>query len=288
MKEPALPLFELSAGRWQASVFDPRPDPRALGARYVHGGYVQKLCFADRCLTGRASPAWDPYVGVGIPDVFELSLGEGQAGTGRPFMRMGAGRLIQGQGSLKGLPDQPVPWALLEQTPTRVRLACRDSLDGSGSNLGYELERTVEVRADGLDCTTRLTMAVNWNQPVFWFSHPFFAQTAGDRTGFSLPGTPAVDGPFTRDTEGCLHLPAEGGLVNITGIWGQRGAILCHLDPALGGGVLSVEVDRPLDHAVLYASPRAASPEPQLARAWKNGETAAWTVRYRWFDPPLD
>jgi hypothetical protein len=67
----------------------------------------------------------------------------------------------------------------------------------------------------------------------------------------------------------------------VLGLWGHVGPIFCHLDTAQGSRILSVQSDRPFDHVVLYASPLAASCEPYLARAWKNGETAGWTIRYR-------
>ena len=75
MSETAdLPVWTLECGRWRAEVFDPRPDPAALGARYVHGGYVRALWRGDCLLTARASEQWDPYVGQGLPDVFEKRL----------------------------------------------------------------------------------------------------------------------------------------------------------------------------------------------------------------------
>ena len=279
---PGLDLLVLARGPWRAAVFDPRSSPAALGARYVHGGYVQSLWHGDRCLTARANDRWDPYVGEGLPEVFELPLGFAAAAEGEPYLRIGAGRLIRtGRGaSAGGLPATPVAWEVVDHSAAAVTMACRDAIEQGGKAIGYELVRSVCIEDDGLSSTTRLTLHVPWSHPMGWFAHPFFAQTAGDATGFALPGGAEVlsglrkDGPLWR-------LPADGGLGNVVGLWGSREAIGLALDPALGGGRVELTLDRPLDHLVVYASRRAASPEPQLARAFKDGETASWTLRYR-------
>ena len=77
-------------------------------------------------------------------------------------------------------------------------------------------------------------------------------------------------------------MPTAGGLSNVVGLRGRDVETVCRLDDALGGGAVSVTMDRPTDHLVMYASPMVASVEPQLARSWKNGEEASWEVRYRW------
>lgn len=286
MSGPDLPVFELQAGAWRAQVFDPRPDPLALGARYVHGGYVAALWHGDRQLTGRASPAWDPYVGQGLPDVFELPFARDSAKTGEPYLRIGAGRLIRGvQEQVKGPPAAPIAWELLSHDANHVTQRCTDQIERNNTRYAYRLTRTIRLTPDGLDATTDLTLRLSWNAPIFWFTHPFFAQTQGDATGFIPPAPATLTGsPLTRDAAGALHLPAAGGLANAVGLWGATGPVRCLLDPRLGGGVMDVAVNRPMDHLVLYASPLAASCEPQLARAWKDHENAQWTVSYR-FQP---
>jgi hypothetical protein len=47
---------------------------------------------------------------------------------------------------------------------------------------------------------------------------------------------------------------------------------------------MSLQLDRPLDHAVVFATATACSVEPKLARAWTHGETAEWTLSYRWLE----
>ena len=53
---------------------DPRPNPYALGARYVHGGYVQALWNGERCLTACPQLPWNPFDGAGMPETFETDF----------------------------------------------------------------------------------------------------------------------------------------------------------------------------------------------------------------------
>jgi hypothetical protein len=163
-----------------------------------------------------------------------------------------------------------------------LMMRCRDAIRQGGSTFGYELTREIRLCEQGLDSVSTLRLSVPWNHPVTWFAHPFFAQSGGEATGFVFAGEVVTNGPLTRDSGGAYRLPPQGGLGNVLGLWGDTRPILCRLDEALGGGVVSVQVDRPLDHAVIYASPLASSVEPQLARIWKDGEQASWTIRYRW------
>lgn len=278
---PDLPRLRLERGPWRAELFDPRPDPLALGARYVQGGYVADLWVEGRRISGQASPAWDPYVGRGLPEVFEFPLAFHACAEGEEYLRIGAGRLVKTGPSFGagGAPSTPVAWTVLEQGPTAIRMAAEDRVERAAAAYAYRLERTIRLDETGLTSHSRLTLEVPWNHPLTWFAHPFLAQTRGDATAFHLPTTRDGTGARAEDAAG-LRLPPAGGLTNHLGLWGATGPIHCELDPALGGGRISIHLDRPLDHVVLYASPTAASPEPQWARAWKNGETDDWSLRY--------
>ena len=44
-------------------------------------------------MVGNPQSSWDPYVGIGIPDVFEAGLGWDGAHEGEEFLRIGVGRM---------------------------------------------------------------------------------------------------------------------------------------------------------------------------------------------------
>lgn len=278
-----LPVWTLVAGAWRAEVFDPRPDPLALGPRYCHGGYVRALWYQDRLLTGRPRPDWIPVDGEGLPEEFEVPFGFATALEGEFYMRIGAGRLRrQRRDALdpKRL-AAPVQWELLEADERHVRMRCADSLQQDATRHAYELLREVRIHEQGLDSITTLRLDMHWSHPMEWFAHPFFRHSGADRTGFQLPGNPEILGPMTRDAAGLCRLPPRESLAAAVNLWGESGPVVLHLDPAVGGGQIALQLDRPLDHLVLYCSDRVASPETKLMRAWRDGETATWTLTYR-------
>jgi hypothetical protein len=304
--DPALPLIDLRHGLWRARVFDPRPDPLALGARYVHGGYVAELWRGERCLTAAPTMAWDRFHGRGMPETFEFSLGQAQVRDGEEYLRIGAGRLRRGPSDLRETAvRQPlcgtVRWEISAQGDDHVSMRCCDRTESMDWIFGYELERELRLSESGLSSTTRLSLQLGQlgQCPLLWFPHPFFAHGRTSATAFSLPeGTKRIDrvlppwmraGPVNeceRGEDGRWRFTAANGDGRRTfgGIWGSRDPIIVHLDPTLGGGAMAMTCNRPLDHLVIWANDRTASPEPKLARALLDRETAEWTLDYRWQD----
>jgi len=282
---PALPLLLIQHGPWKAEIFDPRPDPLALGARYVHGGYIASFSHHDLCLTSQPHPAWNPYQGCGFPEVFEWPLGVGFARPGEELLRIGAGRIRQQDAT--GMPGSNVPlcssllWNLEEHSQNQIIMTAEDELRYGPDTLGYRIQRRVRLDGEGLLSETTLTLSVPWNVPLAWFAHPFVRQAQGDGTRFFLPEGAQIMEPEPHPAAD-YRFRKEGGLVNVTGLWGSRSPLQIECDPACGGGILSITLDRPLDHLVLFATDTAASPEPQLVRAWKNGEQNHWSIRYGW------
>ncbi len=300
MSNPALPIITLARGAWRAEVYDPRADPLTLGARYVHGGYVRALWLKDRCLTGRVGAPWDRFDGEGLPETFENSLGWGATPMNEEYLRIGAGRLRRSANSPReAVAHQPLvgtlDWEITEQAEDAVTMrASDDVLLENGKPYGYTLCRRVALREDGLDSTTTLTLRIeSWlTHPVTWFAHPFFAHDGIDATAITFPGDgaqpgnqvgPTLTGPMARSEDGRWRMSGvPQGRAVATGLWGERGALVVHLDTKAGGGRMALQLDRPLDHAVMFATARVFSVEPKLARAWVHGETASWTLSYRW------
>lgn len=287
---PDLPLILLRRGPWTVEIADPRPAPLALGARYVHGGYIHGILRDGRRLTGRAREDWHPFDGEGAPETFEHDLAYAYAEVGDSFLRIGAGRVVRDDGPprrpLHGL-DLGLVWELVEQSETHVVMRTRDAIWRRGHEFAYELTRTVRLREDGLDSATTLALRTPWNHPLSWFPHAFWAQTALDATGYTLPAAATPTGSVEKDGDGFWRIRnrwGHGGIAVATGLWGHTGAIDCRLDPALGGGTVRMALDRPWDHVVLWASRRATSAEPQLARMWPRQDSASWTMAYTWLD----
>jgi hypothetical protein len=202
-----------------------------------------------------------------LPEVFEYPLGRDAAQPGQEFLRIGAGRLQKDTGGWPqagGLPSTPVHWEVTDLTAHSITMRCRDEL----REFGYQLSRTVTVHDDGLESRTALQMTCPWSHPVYWFAHPFFAHRDGTKTILHLPNGSRAD----------YALTADGGFGAVTNVWGNTEPLALELD---GGGRLQIELNRPLDKLIIYATRRAFSVEPYLSRAWHTGERAEWCLRYR-------
>lgn len=298
MSSPNLPLITLRHGPWQADLFDPRPAPNLLGARFVHGGWVKSLRRDGRELCGRVAAGWDAYDALGLPETFESGIGWNLVAEGEEFMRPGAGRLIRrgddpAEEHARARLSAILDWTV-QSGPDWATFTTEDLLIRPQRNrIGYRLERTVRLREDGLVSTTTFALQAGMQRyvPLTWYTHPFFAQTTAKGTGFGLPAAAKLmpgprgffgfkpHGTAARDADGLWRLEESGSRAVFADLWGCREPSRLHLE---GGGVLEVALDAPLDHIVLWASDSGASIEPKLARTWLHGEQATWSVSYRW------
>jgi hypothetical protein len=299
MTLPNLPIITLRHGAWSADIFDPRPDPAVLGARFVHGGYIARLFRSGRELTGRSHPAWTVFDGLGLPETFESGLGWSLATEGEEFLRPGAGRIRRDAN-----PNEHHAWVPLtsvlewdiEISADRAVFRTSDMIRGR-REYGYHLERDVRLDNDGLVSTT--TFETEGGQatlmPISWYAHPYFPQSSSTGIGLILPDeaapTPNPYAPWmrkllpsaVRGCDGAWRLgDPEGGRAAFGGLWGRQVEATLLLDPAHGGGRLGISLDRPLDHAVLWGNALVASYEAKWSRTWLHRERASWSIRYRW------
>ena len=290
MEENQLPKITLKNGSHRIEIFDPRADPMFLGARYVHGGYISAWHYGSRCLTGRPNEEWNPRQGEGLPEVFEYGLGWSDAKQGEEFLRIGAGRLKKDDHhwmQMDGKHSRSVEWTVADQEQDSLAMRCRDGAEIGGVEYRYELERRIIVHPYGPESRTRLSIKCPWSHPVFWFAHPFFSHQDGSGTTFRIPEgadlSPGLRTSTERDLPDRFATSKSGGFGPITGMWGWPHPIEVELDSRFGGGTVSMEVSKPLDKLVVYATTRVFSVEPYIARAWHEEEEAEWSIRYRFF-----
>jgi hypothetical protein len=285
-QHPDIPLINLMHDRWRVSLFDPRADGAALGARCIHGGYIAEVFRNDRRISAAPKPQWDAACGIGFPEVFEESLGFARAAEGEEYLRIGAGRVRKNgcHSHGKGPLTSTLNWTVHQTAPN---LAVMETADGAvidGKTFSYQLRRTVRLEPGQIVSESWLKVRCPGAHPLAWFAQPFFSQTSAEATAFRLPkGCHAAAAIKTGD-DGLSRLPAAGGTAAVTGVWGWRDGIDVELDPSHGGGNIRVATSYPLDKLLLAATPHAASIQPYWSRHWQDGEDASWAVTYRWSD----
>jgi hypothetical protein len=215
-----LPIITLRRGPWQADVFDPRPHPALLGARYVHGGYVARLLRDGRELTGGSSPYWYHYDGCGLPETFESGLAWHLVGPDEEYLRVGAGRLLKkadepGEMQASGAPlVATLAWEV-ETGPDHATFRAADQIRRRFPyRIGYRLERTIRLTDTGLVSTTTFTLdapiARQLPLPLTWYAHPFFRHhPAPAPAAPPLPGAPGPLPPLAP-TAPIPHGPGTG------------------------------------------------------------------------------
>ena len=301
MSSPVLPLFHLRRGQHHVEVFDPRPDPRTLGARYVHGGYIASWSVGERCLTSGPTRYWNEFGGRGLPETFEIPLAWAVAKEHENFLRIGAGQLRKNgyngdDQSARAALTATVDWAVVSHDDEHITMRTMDGTEIGQAVIRYELERTVRILDDGVESITKLTLRCPrlLHHPIGWFAHPFFAQSTLDATAATIPDAEIVTSTpqnpmwkpgtvsLTRQADGRWRFGTGGyNRSTLANLWGTTPTITVDLDPALGGGQVAIAVNRPLDHLVVWGAGHVFSPEPKLSRLWLDGETASWAVRYR-------
>lgn len=301
MSKPNIPCLTLSRGRHVVEIYDPRPHPERLGARFVQGGWVAAWLVDGRTITGRCSTDWLSFDGIGLPETFETGLAWHLVEPGRDFMRIGAGRLgkTRDPNEIHAIAEPTVllEWEV-EHSADRAVFRTSDML--KQPRIGYQLEREIRLEDDGVVSTTTLVLDSTWPplQPISWFAHPFFAQDRHDGTSVELPaGVVLLPEPGRQErsgrrsgiqpagaacgADGRWRMQAADIRATFGGVWGTAAAITVHLQD---GGRVRMDLDRPLDHLALYASDGAFSVEPKWGRTWPHAERASWTLRYR-FQP---
>jgi len=280
---PDLPLIALERDAHRVAVFDPRPDPPALGMRYTHGGWIASWEHDGRELTGRPRPGWDPGEGCGLPDVFERGLGVAAVREGEEFLRIGCGRIPRhGRGwneyHVNGA--APVAWEIIARGDDHLAMVCEDRVRIGDGDFAYHLRRRVALTDHGPEVASELRLDVPWSEPLVWFAHPFFAHEDATGTRLHLPAGATTGGELPV-ADGMVVLPAAGGFGAVAGLHGHRGALRCRLDPRRGGGTATIVPDFACDKLVVFASAQAFSVEPYLVRALHAGERLRWNVAYR-------
>jgi hypothetical protein len=275
----------------KVTLLDPLRDRALLGSRYCVGGYIWQV--EDRVkgalLSGPQYPKPDPspWNGQGLPEAFEIALGQHRARVGEDVWVIGVGKVRR---------ESPV-WPfhvrdnprVVEFAPWKVEIS-EDEVtmvsEQAFQEWALRLERRVSLRGRVLDSATTLRNTGGADIPLRWFAHPFFPHAGLECFGFDLE----CAFPFWVSEGGGFRWNGRGWVERKGDYDWNRGCYQLVVAPfgfPLEArqnhpllGEVKVECRFPLAFLPIWANERCVSFEPYHHTVVQPGAESAWSMRY--------
>lgn len=284
-------MLHLEASGLRVSVLDPVADRARLGSRYVTGGYIWQVedLAKGNLLSGPVHPKPDPsgWDGQGLPEAFEIALGQHRARPGDDVWVIGVGR-VKRESPVKPFHVRNNPavaefaaWEVAASPTSVVMTSQQDFREWS-----LRLVRSVRLEGRTLVSSTRVSNTGAVELPLRWFAHPFFPLAGLECFGFSrenvFPFWVAEAGGFEYDAGGWIRRKAgydwrKGCYQLVQAPFGYPlEAEVRH--PLLGR--MTVACEFPLAFLPIWANENTMSFEPYLQTQVLPGGSYAWAMRY--------
>ena len=281
-------MFRLANDELEISLLDPEADVARLGSRYCSGGYVHQVTDRTRgpLCAGPHYPSAepDPFDGQGLPEVFEIALGQDRARVGDEVLVLGVGRVLRESAARPfHVRDNPTVTERVRYAVTLDAAQVTMTTEQRYERSALELERHVGLEARSLTSRTRVTNRGELPLPLRWFAHPFFPRSADDWISLSLEADFAENPGFAwSDDRRIVPKPAHawqlGQYLPIRTALGYELAVQ-QAHPALGA--LNIECRFPLGFLALWGNHRTLSVEPFFQTVLAAGNSAMWSIVYR-------
>lgn len=285
-------MYYLENAGLRVAVLDPESDVARLGSRYCAGGYIWQVTdnAKGELLSGPVYPEPNPpgFHGQGLPEAFEIALGQDRAQVGEEVWVVGVGRVER---------DSPVKpfhvrnnfkvvefatWTVESETTTVLRMGSRQKF----RDWDADLVRTVSLEGRTLVSTTTVKNQGAGELPLRWFAHPFFpnAGTAGFRfsTECSFPNYLSEGGGFACDAEGRITRKAgfdwKAGCYQLLLLPFGYPLDVYQSHPALGE--VKVECRFAVAWMPIWGNDHTLSCEPYFHSVLPPGMATEWSIRY--------
>lgn len=281
-------MYTLANGELSVAILDPVADRDRCGSRYIVGGYIYQITDATKgeLLSGPEYPNPRPnlFDGQGAPDHFVTVLGE--APVGGEVAGIGVGRIRRKSAeepfSVRHNPEVAyfLPWGVSQQ-PGSIAMQTEDAF----KDWAYHLTRTVSLHERTVQVQTAIENRGTAALPIRWYAHPFFPLTP-DRVycKISPPVTVPENPGYFLNEEGficqkpdyewpkghfqLLEYDKDGESMTFT----QRHPLV---------GEVTAVTDFMPDWLPIWSNHRTFSFEPYYIRELAAGESAAWSIVYR-------
>jgi hypothetical protein len=280
-------VIELCDSGLTVSVLEPERDAARLGARYCSGAYVWQVTderYGPLC-AGPCFPAPEPppFDGQGLPEVFEIALGQDRAKVGDEVYVLGVGRVLR-ESAVRPFHVRDNP-RVVERAAWDVHVAggvliarCAARFEG----FAFDFTRTLALRGRVLESATRLVNTGGAAIPLRWFAHPFFPWPDGDVCRLSLEHSLPEDAALFVNPRGFVERSSGSDwrrghyLLPRVALGGELEVEQCH--PALGR--VRVSCRFPLGQLALWGNQHTFSFEPFLLSVISPRAEASWGIAY--------
>lgn len=295
-------MLNIESSGLRVSLLDPEADRSRFGSRYCVGGYIWQVEDAEKgpLLSGPQFPNPNPlpWDGQGMPEAFEIALGQHRVKLGEEVCVIGVGKVKR---------ESPVKpfhvrnnFNVTEFAQWKIDAATgpgSGSADGSGASLtmtcdqafqewGLQLVRKVSLRGRVLESATTVRNTGGAELPIRWFAHPFFPHAGMECFAFSgecsFPFWVSEGGGFRWNDRGYVERKADydwtkGCYQLVSAPFGF------HMDvtqrhPLLGD--VKIECRFPLAWLPIWANETTISFEPYHHTVVPCGGSSEWAMRY--------
>lgn len=281
-------MYTLANGELSVAILDPAADLDRCGSRYIVGGYIYQISDTAKgeLLSGPEYPNPRPnlFDGQGAPDHFVTVLGE--APVGGEVAGIGVGRIRRTSAkepfSVRENSEvaQFLPWQVT-RTDDSITMQTEDAF----KEWAYHLARTVGLHERTVRVQTAIENRGSAPLPIRWYAHPFFPLTP-DRVYCK------ISPPVTVPENPGYFLNADGFICQkLDYDWAKGHFQLLEYDK-VGESMTFVErhplvsevtavTDFMPDWLPIWSNHHTFSFEPYYIRELPAGESAAWSIEYR-------
>ena len=127
-------------------------------SRFSQTGYVSSWQVDGREIAGLPNESYVPYVGSGLPEVFEMPLAWSSSRPGDLVMRIGSGQFRREGDGWAGCPplERCARFRILSQSESAIEILCEDQLERRGERWAYRLIKKIWLDDAGLHSRNEL------------------------------------------------------------------------------------------------------------------------------------
>jgi len=279
-------MFTLETESLRASVLDPVGDRDKLGSRYCAGGYVWQVedkargpLLAGPCYPGPSNG----FDGQGMPDVFEIAMGQNRVAIGDEVTVMGVGRVKR---------TSPVQPFHVRDNPQVLAFAAWE-VESKGDEASFrtrqehgeeawEIIRRIVLRERSLWVHTEVEHLRGMRLPLRWFAHPFFPWAPSGRVWkLDVEASLPPNDYWNLDRDGWIGLKDKadkpGSFLPLQLPFGYPLRII-QAHPLLG--TVTIHCDFPVAWLPIWANAWTASCEPYFHTVLETGGKTRWSIAY--------